>query len=105
MINLLKHKPFLELLATCEPSQRQAPLETASPEQVHCLCLCAENIINRNYIVSKKVMMNPQPHKHEIHSLADREKSGRKKQMLVQHGNSFLGLLLNPILKGLAELV
>ena len=48
MINLLKHKPFLELLASCQPDQQQALLETASPEQVHCLCLCAENLRGKN---------------------------------------------------------
>jgi hypothetical protein len=37
MINLLRHKPFLELLGTSEPDQQQALLETATAEQVHCL--------------------------------------------------------------------
>jgi hypothetical protein len=39
MINLLRHKPFLELLGTSEPDQQQALLEAATAEQVHCLCL------------------------------------------------------------------
>jgi hypothetical protein len=34
MINLLRHKPFLELLGTSEPDQQQALLETATAEQV-----------------------------------------------------------------------
>jgi hypothetical protein len=37
IINLLRHKPFLELLGTSEPDQQQALLETATAEQVHCL--------------------------------------------------------------------
>ena len=47
MINLLRHKPFLELLGTSEPDQQQALLETATAEQVHCLCLCVENVMKR----------------------------------------------------------
>jgi hypothetical protein len=39
MINLLRQKPFIELLGTSEPDQQQALLETATAEQVHCLCL------------------------------------------------------------------
>ena len=53
MINLLKHKPFLELLTSCQADQQQALLETASPEQVHCLCLCAENLRGEIYNVEK----------------------------------------------------
>jgi hypothetical protein len=34
MINLLRNKPFLELLGTSEPDQQQALLETATAEQV-----------------------------------------------------------------------
>ena len=102
MINLLKHKPFLELLASCQPDQQQALLETASPEQVHCLCLCAENLRRKKYIIWKKKL---QPYQHNINSLADRGKSGwRKKRILVQHGKGFLGIMLRPILEGLAEL-
>ena len=63
MINLVKHKPFLELLASCQPDQQQALLETASPEQVHCLCLCAENLREKKYIMSKKEL---QPYQHNI---------------------------------------
>ena len=102
MINLLKHKPFLELLASCQPDQQQALLETASPEQVHCLCLCAENLRRKKYIISKKEL---QPYQHNINSLADGKSGWRKKRILVQHGKGFLGIMLRPILEGLHELV
>ena len=54
----------------------------------------------------KYVMKKLRPYKHEMLRLADRGKHGRrKKQILVQHGNGFLGLLLSPILESLSELV
>ncbi|CAB4034559.1 Hypothetical predicted protein [Paramuricea clavata] len=61
MINLLRHKPFLELLGTSEPDQQQALLETATAEQVHCLCLCVENVMKRKYLMSKHVMKKLRP--------------------------------------------
>jgi hypothetical protein len=110
MINLLRHKPFLELLVASEPDQQQAQLETATAEKVHCLCLCVENVMKRKYLIpyvmkNKYVMKKLRPCKHEMLRLADRGKCGRKKRILVQHRNGFLGLLLNPILESLAELV
>jgi hypothetical protein len=93
MINLLRHKPFLELLGTSEPDQQQALLETATAEQVYCLYLCAENAMKRKYLTPKYVMKKLRPYKHEMLRLADREKCGRrKKRILVQHGKGFLGL-------------
>jgi hypothetical protein len=76
MINLLRHKPFLELLGTSEPDQQQALLETATAEQVHCLSLCArvENVMKRKYLMPKHVMKKLQPYKHERLRLADRGK-------------------------------
>ena len=54
------------------------------------------------YIMSNKEL---QPYQHNINSLVDRGKSGwRKKRILVLHGKGFLGIMLRPILEGLAEL-
>jgi hypothetical protein len=64
-------KPFLELLGTSEPDQQQALLETATAEQVHCLCLCVENAMERKYLMSKHVMKKLRPYKHEMLRLAD----------------------------------
>jgi hypothetical protein len=73
MINLLRHKPFLELLGTSEPDQQQALLETATAEQVHCLCLCAEDAMKRKSLMPKYVMKKLRPYKHEMLRLAVEE--------------------------------
>ena len=82
MNNLLKYKPFLVLLATCEPDQRPALLGKASPEQVHtCTKLySAKKVMKSSYLTSEKSVA------------CQRENRGRKKQILLQHGNGFLGL-------------
>jgi hypothetical protein len=66
MINLPRLKPFLELLSTSEPDQQQALLETATAEQVHCLCLCAENVMERKYLMPKHLMKKLRPYKHDM---------------------------------------
>jgi hypothetical protein len=71
IINLLRHKPFLGLLGTSEPDQQQALLETATAEQVHCLCLCAENAMKRKYLMPKYVIKKLRPYKHEMLRLAN----------------------------------
>ena len=52
-------------------------LETASPEQVHCLCLRAENLREEIYNVEKK--LKKKFNLSTINSLADREKVGEEK--------------------------
>ena len=95
MINLLRHKPFLELLGTSEPDQQQALLETATAEQVHCLCLCVENVMKRKYLMPKHVMKKLRPYKHKMLRLADKGKCGRrKKRILIQHGEGFRSMKL-----------
>ena len=91
MINLLKHKPFLELLASCQPDQQQALLEAASPEQVHCLCLCAENVRGEKYIMSKKEL---QPYQHNI------KKWMEKKANTCSAWQGFLGDNVTPDIRG-----
>jgi hypothetical protein len=61
MINLLRHKPFRELLGKSEPDEQQALLETATAEQVHCLCICAENVMKRKYLMPAEVCNEETP--------------------------------------------
>ena len=97
MIYVVKHKPFLDFLSISHPIQRQALLNSASAEQVRYLCNCLENI---PYQKDKL-----RPFKRELAELTDRNSSfKRKKQILVQHGNGFLGVVLGPILEALAQL-
>ena len=73
----------------------------ASAEQIRCLCHCIEN-----FMYSKETKDKLRPFKQDLADLADRSRSFRtKKEILVQRGSGFLGLVLGPLLEGLAELV
>lgn len=87
IIYVIKHRPFLELLSVSHPFNRKAFLNPASVEQVRCSCNCLENI---PYQVDKL-----RPFKRELAELSDKNSSFKKKrQILVQCGGGFPGLVL-----------
>ncbi len=93
-----KHRSFIELLCFSHPIQRQVLLNSASAEQICCLCDCLQNIAYPVDKLSKHF-------KGDLADLIDRNKSFRvKKKILVQRGNGFLGVILGPVLEALAEL-
>jgi hypothetical protein len=95
------YRPFVELVCTSHPTQLQAFLNSASAEQIRCLCHCIEN-----FKYSKETKDKLRPFEQDLAYLADRSRSFRtKKEILVQQGSDFLGLVLGPLLEGLAELV
>jgi hypothetical protein len=96
------YRPFVELLCASHPTQQQALLNSTSAEQIRCLCRhCIEN-----FAYSKETKDKLRLFKQDLADLADRSRSFRtKKEILVQRGSSFLGLVLGQLLEGLAELV
>ena len=95
------YRPFVELLCTSHPNQQQALLNSASAEQIRCLCHCIEN-----FTYSEETKDHLRPFKQVLADLADRSRSFRtKKEILVPRGSCVLGLVLAPLLEGLAELV
>jgi hypothetical protein len=97
----IKHRPLVELLCTSHPIQQEALLNSASHEQIRFLCNCLENFTHPKGRLNKLA-----PYKEDLANLADRSGSFRTKtKILVQCGSGFLGLVLPPLLDGLAELV
>ena len=95
------YRPFVELLFTSHPTQQQARLNSTSAEQIRCLCHCIEN-----FTYSKETKDELTPFIQDLADLADRSRSFRtKKEILVQRGSGFLGLVFRPLLEGLSELV
>ena len=96
----IKHKPFVELLCISHPIQQQALLNSASHEQIRFLCNCLEN-----FTYPKGTLNKLGPFKDDLADLVDRRSFRKKRKILVQRVSGFLGLVLAPLLEGLAELV
>jgi hypothetical protein len=95
------YRPFVELLCTSHPTEQQALLNSTSAEQIRCLCHCIEYCT-----YSKETKDKLRPFKQDLADLADRSRSFRtKKEILVQRGSGFLGLVPGPLLEGLVEIV
>ncbi len=87
-----KHRSFIELLCVSHPIQRQVLLNSASTEQIRCLCDCLQNVA---YPVDKLRRF-----KGDVAGLIDSNKGSRvKKKILVKRGNGFLGVVLGPVLE------
>jgi hypothetical protein len=69
------YRPFVELLCTSHPTQQQALLNSASAEQIRCLCQCIEN-----FTYSKETKDKLRPFKQDLADLADRSRSFRTKR-------------------------
>jgi hypothetical protein len=88
-------------LCTSHPIQQQALSNSASHEQIRFLCNCLEN-----FTYPKGILNKLGPFKDDLADLADRSRCFRtKRKILLQRGSGFLGLVLAPLLQGLAELV
>ena len=94
----MKYRPFVKLLRISHPIQQQALLNSESHEQIRFRCNCLENFTYPKGTLNKL--------KDDLADLADRSRSFRKKRKIhVQRWSGFLGLVLAPLLEGLAELV
>ena len=78
MNNLLKHKAFLDLLFTYEPTQQQAFLASTTPEQIHCICNCINNCFRKRYVLPQKVINKIRPYARHIQKTADENWSVRR---------------------------
>lgn len=94
----------LHALHKLNPTQRRALLRTADDSLVRDICECALNTLEGNVVLSRAHKSRLARHRHTLRKLACKRGSWKsKKKILVQRGDGFLGLLLAPILGGLAS--
>ena len=100
---LRRHIDILRAIKSCSKKQRKALLESASKDQVHCLCECVLNVLNGNVPIDCKKKEKLRKYKKVLYQLSIRKgkkKKGywaNKKNLLIQRGG-FLPVLLGPIL-------
>lgn len=91
----------LDVLSKAPKKQRQALINTATRDQIFCICDCANNILIENIPLTAQELKKLKRYQDLIRYLADtkgqRKKIKQKKQYLIQSGG-FLPILLAPIL-------
>lgn len=99
---LKRNISMLHVLSHAKKPQRDALINTASKDQILCLCDCAHNFLNGNIPLSDKDIKKLLRHQDIIRYLASkkRENINNKKKLIIQSGG-FLPILLSPLL-GLA---
>ena len=105
MSNLIRrNRSYLHLLAnSASPAQKKLLLLTATPEQVHAICEVCYNVLTECIPCTEAQRERLLPYKEELVDLAESHVPFRqKKQILVQHGGSFIQDILNPLLSGLS---
>lgn len=97
---LKRNVALLNVLSQASKRQREAILNTATRDQINCICDCCNNILRENIPLTPLDFNNLKRYQSIIRYLA-RDKNPRKykqkKQFLVQEGG-FLPVLLAPIL-------
>lgn len=89
----------LQLLANAKKQQRNAFINTASKDQIECLCDCANNFLKGNIPFSEAEVRKLKRYQKQIRFLANKDNNDieGKRKILVQYGG-FLPALLTPIL-------
>lgn len=96
---------YLQVLAKCNPKQRQAILREADPKLIKAICECSLNVIKGNIPLSPSQKQKLKPHKTTLRSLADKNKSAKARKRLIVQRGGFVGVLLRAIIPTLASLL
>ena len=102
---MLKNSEFLKLLHQCPPKQRIAILKTAKPSLINAVCDCITNIVHQKVPITSQQKGVLAKKKKVLRELSNSKTgTGRKKKLLVQHGNGILKTILGTILSALGSL-
>ena len=91
---LKKHAACLHMLATANPTMRNAVLKNADQPLIHCLCECAHNVLKGNVPLTPAQKTKLKRYSQHLRDLVDKKKNNKKK--ILQTGG-FLPALLAPI--------
>lgn len=95
---LKRNISILDVLSKAPKKQREAIINTATKDQLLCICDCANNILKETIPLTEKDFKKLRRHQNIIRYLAENNKDIEgKKDYLIQSGG-FLPILLAPIL-------
>jgi len=97
---------FLRVLKQCNTKQRRALLQAADNKLLKAICECVLNVLRGTVKLNPSQKGKLRLHKETLRELANkRVPLSKKKKLIVQKGDGFLGILLAPVLQQLASLL
>jgi hypothetical protein len=88
---------LLDVLHKARKEQRDALINTATRDQIQCICDCASNILDENFKLGDSDLRRLKRYKNFVRYLSKKQGNIEKKKLVIQHGG-FLGALLTPVL-------
>jgi len=97
---LKRNLSILDVLNKTTKNQRKAFIDTATRDQLMCICDCATNILNENIPLTPKQYKELEKYQTLLRYLSDTKNYRRdpEKRKYINQSGGFLPLLLAPIL-------
>lgn len=95
---------LLDVLSKTTKAQRDALINTATNDQLQCICDCAINILNENIPLTDTQYKKLKRFQKHIRYIANSDDNIDNKKLIIQKGG-FLPILLTPILTAAASLL
>jgi|LakMenE18May11ns_1017448.scaffolds.fasta_scaffold9413320_2 hypothetical protein len=90
---------YLKILSDCTKPMHNSIITSAKKDLIYTLCECVLNCMNGNINLNETTKGKLCKHKNKLrHLLKKKSTLKEKKKILIQHGGSFLPLILSTIL-------
>ena len=92
------HKSVLQVLQSAKPNLRKAVLQSSDKSVVYSICEICDNLLLGNIPLTSEQRNKLRAYRDILRQLAQKGEGWRtKRRRLVQHGGSFLPLLLSAV--------
>jgi hypothetical protein len=107
MERVKNHINYLDILAKSNKQTRNSIIANADKELIYTVCECVINCLNGNINITPETKQKLKRNKQVLRDLVKSRKSSvkKKKEILVQHGGSFLPILLPLVIEAIKSLV
>lgn len=103
---IIKNLELIKALSRCSSVEKKQLLRTARPELVNAICDCVHNVLQGNVPISSRQKQKLKVKRNILRQLTNRKnKTPKRKRLLIQHGSGILSSILGPVIKIIAEAI
>ena len=95
---VMSNRDLLRALCYLKPQYRTALLKVASDDGVIAICECIHNVLIGTIPLNDKYKGKLVRHKNILRKLTQKDKIENKKKIIIQHGESFLPIIIGSLL-------